>query len=974
MNYTRTLQDVDGEYLAFKHFVEIADQLVIYDRGPAANDAQLLATADGVTWAQLVSIPAAIGGNSFIDDGGGFSVIGDSLFVSLYRSDPTKPKILEYNTATGALTAHLPNPTAGGQDNYFGGDQAIWDRNLWVVTDTTTFVSNRRVVYYYDGTAWTAIVDYDGAAYLDYNRADANSPANAYKHRTTRLFVFNDTLYLLASRWSGTKWAWEAWEFDAENYDNFTLIYDSSVLDDNFALIGVLEFEGRVKVVGQLLETNGNPTGIGKLYSSDDMTTWTEESEFVIFDDEFSDAFRDYKWTDEANSGSVTEAAGLLTLAVPALTNGNWWQPNIENSPFVKYTPAEDELVIITKLNNYVVNDQTNAGLIIGTTTTIPDAAGGYCYAFCRARSGGTNGLQVIDIGNGALATNAVTTLPIWLRLRISGSGAGSVIAFDYSTDNITWTTLHTLNNATWTFVGLFAKNWGVFNAISAPFEFFHIRSLLGYPCGEASFDGLIYLNCLDFLDTETKIKYYDGRLRRFIEDVDITTNTNALRGGGLAPFGGNLHVGKYREIYRGDGPVEQPIRMKKRSQLLAEVGYKDKLGTKYTDYITFIDTRAYTRFYEGRIKAMSNVPRAVDDKTGLFNVSDVSMSLLNNDMKYSKLLSNRIFKNQVTKLFHIFGDQPERRRTHFITLVCYDHSLEGPEFHIKFKDITQQYFDTKIPTEICTADEFPDIHPDAVGKAKPEVLGNAYCLTGKDLGAVEAVYIDTVGPPYRYLASRGQLNSIDQVYADNVLLATPADYTVTLATPSLINMTADHGDERITYNGKGYMIGAWNSAAGYIQNPAYVICYLLRYIMGIPFSFLDMNYFDNEATYFEDIGWGTAAYFVLQDRHDAMEILRQLLYCPGSKGFTALDGKFRIESKNFYVFDTNLFMFVQTDLENSARRLWNLPNAINTIKKRWQYIPWQRRFVGADEVYKENDYGAIMEDDTDLPKEYLPV
>jgi len=104
------------------------------------------------------------------------------------------------------------------------------------------------------------------------------------------------------------------------------------------------------------------------------------------------------------------------------------------------------------------------------------------------------------------------------------------------------------------------------------------------------------------------------------------------------------------------------------------------------------------------------------------------------------------------------------------------------------------------------------------------------------------------------------------------------------------------------------------------------------------------------------------------------METLRQILYCPGAKGFTALDGKFRIDVKNFYDFATNLYMFVQSDLEKPARRLWNLQEAINTIKKRWQYIPWQRRFVGADEIYRDNNYDAVMEDDTDLPREWLPV
>jgi len=192
------------------------------------------------------------------------------------------------------------------------------------------------------------------------------------------------------------------------------------------------------------------------------------------WEDDFEDGIREPAWSDEPNNGTIDEAGGVLTLAIANGVDGDWWQPNIEQTPFAKLSPAQNVLTVITKLNSYAVNVDTHAGLMIGSTTTIPDTAGGYCLSIARVRGAVFNGLAVTDMGAGTVASiTPLTTLPIWLRLVIKGSGSGGTIDFDYSTDGEEWTTLYTKNNLTWSIVGLYVKHWGAKNGVSAPFEFF---------------------------------------------------------------------------------------------------------------------------------------------------------------------------------------------------------------------------------------------------------------------------------------------------------------------------------------------------------------------------------------------------------------------------------------------------------------------------------------------------------------------
>jgi hypothetical protein len=151
---------------------------------------------------------------------------------------------------------------------------------------------------------------------------------------------------------------------------------------------------------------------------------------------------------------------------------------------------------------------------------------------------------------------------------------------------------------------------------------------------------------------------------------------------------------------------------------------------------------------------------------------------------------------------------------------------------------------------------EFANIHESAIGKGFPVVLG-LNSITGDAAGAVEAWYVDTAA--FEYLAAGATVDSVLQVYVNNVLKSTPAHYSVVIKDGgrTYIDFTSTQGDAKVTYNATGFSYAGWDSTNGYVQNPAYIISYFLVSVMGIPESDLNIESFDTLATIYSDAGWG---------------------------------------------------------------------------------------------------------------------
>jgi len=147
-----------------------------------------------------------------------------------------------------------------------------------------------------------------------------------------------------------------------------------------------------------------------------------------------------------------------------------------------------------------------------------------------------------------------------------------------------------------------------------------------------------------------------------------------------------------------GDGEEKKPI-------ILTHWVWKAKDGSMVDAYYSPIDTRCrlVSIFYDGRILSCSPVARAIDDRTGLYSISDINIELANHDMEFSKMLSKYFLKNQLVEIFHAWCDEPEAWKRSVFQGIVVDHTLKGTSFFVTIRDVTQKYFKAKVPPEICT-------------------------------------------------------------------------------------------------------------------------------------------------------------------------------------------------------------------------------------------------------------------------------
>jgi len=370
-------------------------------------------------------------------------------------------------------------------------------------------------------------------------------------------------------------------------------------------------------------------------------------------------------------------------------------------------------------------------------------------------------------------------------------------------------------------------------------------------------------------------------------------------------------------------------------------------------------DVRSPLRFYEGIVTSVSGFRRGIDDRTGMFKMADLTITLANHDKKFSKLLAEYSFKNQMAQLFVAFLDEPEAWKAHVVSMIVQDYNIKGTSFEMKLKDLSQKYFDTNLPSRICAEDDteeeggFPDIHPDYIGRPMPEILGTALSTEGEDKGAIEAVCIDTVG--YRYLAAARALTEITHVYSDNVLQTLTTHYTVTYGINyTYIDFVGNQSDSRITFNAKGYQRPEWNSTNGYIQNPAYVIGYFLINFLNISEAYVDMDSIEDLADQYEDMDEELSGKLLMQETNSASEWFRQLLFSFGAKCWVAKDGRFTVGRKSLDDFDTDVIIFEQHDILSPINREMGLTKMVNAADIKWDYIPAQDLFKGAAEAKDE--------------------
>jgi len=214
--------------------------------------------------------------------------------------------------------------------------------------------------------------------------------------------------------------------------------------------------------------------------------------EDLRFLDSFGDADRFWAWHDHDTDANrtIVEAGGKLTISIANGTNGNWWS-TISNAPHATVGMPGQPCIIETKIESYTQNEDTMAMLVFFRNTS--NATSSHIYFGCIRDAIQGYGLQCGYAGNTWQSSwgSPYNTLPMYLRIYMTSLGRGSNIqnafSFKYSLDGSTWVDFHSdqIDN-TWDTAlyglrgGLSAKNWGAFNAISAPFDYFKAWRSMG--------------------------------------------------------------------------------------------------------------------------------------------------------------------------------------------------------------------------------------------------------------------------------------------------------------------------------------------------------------------------------------------------------------------------------------------------------------------------------------------------------------
>jgi len=165
----------------------------------------------------------------------------------------------------------------------------------------------------------------------------------------------------------------------------------------------------------------------------------------VGFKDEFKDASRFWGWADDPKNGSIVEAGDVVTLSIADGIDGRLGG-GAQNAPRCLIGDPGAPLEVKTLLNSYTVRDSTQAGLCLSTQPENASLSFWLLFGRTMKSDQGLDGLAVQDpnAAAGWLFQNAFTTMPVWLRMRITvlHEGEAGICECAYSTDDESYTVL----------------------------------------------------------------------------------------------------------------------------------------------------------------------------------------------------------------------------------------------------------------------------------------------------------------------------------------------------------------------------------------------------------------------------------------------------------------------------------------------------------------------------------------------------
>lgn len=243
----------------------------------------------------------------------------------------------------------------------------------------------------------------------------------------------------------------------------------------------------------------GNPSDNDALTYDSGTRKWIPEAiaagvseEDLAYLDNFDDASRHWGWTDDAQNGTITEAGELLTLSIGNAVNGGL-AGGQNTAPRCYMGDPGSPFEVKVKLNSYTVNNSSQVGIFITDKPSFANDNNWMLFGRTKHDGVGVDGLAVTNFAGAYAHSNGITTLPIYLRCRVTNMAisADAKCEIAYSTDDETYTVMGTISlngfsttgqkiNMT---MGIFARNRidaAACPAVDAPFEWYKMTRSLG--------------------------------------------------------------------------------------------------------------------------------------------------------------------------------------------------------------------------------------------------------------------------------------------------------------------------------------------------------------------------------------------------------------------------------------------------------------------------------------------------------------
>jgi len=213
----------------------------------------------------------------------------------------------------------------------------------------------------------------------------------------------------------------------------------------------------------------------------------TDPEQFSFYD-HFSDADIFYAWEQINVSGATkffTEAGSTITLTAAGV-NDCRWTSTVNGALKLSIGHPGLPCEVTTKINSagFAIDTLGHTGLYMGVPQGIITNAG---IMFGRRNTG----LYAYAMSGTTYNLTAITTLPIWLKMRISADVNGFHVSFQYSTDGIGWTTYQHIPPNDFYYstspsipytqnIGIVLRATAINAACTIPFEFFRATRIFG--------------------------------------------------------------------------------------------------------------------------------------------------------------------------------------------------------------------------------------------------------------------------------------------------------------------------------------------------------------------------------------------------------------------------------------------------------------------------------------------------------------